>query len=98
MLISEIRRWHWAITWDNPDPANSSTMLHSLKRLGHVTRIQTKTTVLLAPRKGVEWRDIRRVIADNLHPMRGNAFYANLRSRRAFQYGTKTHHRWRRVG
>ena len=53
MLISEIKRWQWVITWDNPKPANSSTMYSALARLGNVTKIQTKTTVLLAPRAGV---------------------------------------------
>ena len=33
MLISEIRGWHWAITWDNPDPPDSSKMLKALNQL-----------------------------------------------------------------
>ena len=98
MLISEIKGWHWAITWDNPRPADSSAMLKALGRLGKITRTQTKTTVLLAPKASIGWRDIREAIIENLHPSKGNAFYANLRTQRAFQWGSKTGHRWQRVG
>ena len=98
MLISEIRGWHWAITWDNPNPADSSTMLKALSRLGRVTKTQTKTTVLLAPKVGVDWRRIRKVIVDNLHREKGNAFYANLRTHGAFQWGRNTRFHWKKVG
>jgi hypothetical protein len=96
-LISEIRRWHWAITWDNASPANSSTMLASLEKLGRVTMTQTKTTVLLAPNRTAGWRRIRKVIKANLHPTKGNAVYANLRSQKTFQWGSKTGHAWKKV-
>jgi hypothetical protein len=56
MLISEIRGWQWAITWDNPIPPDSSKMLRALSGLGKVTRVNTKTTVLLAPAKHVGWQ------------------------------------------
>ncbi len=98
MLISEIRGWHWAITWDNPDPPDSSKMLKALRQLGHLTTVQTKTTVLLAPKVGVGWRRIRKVIEANLNKNKGNAFYANLRTHRAFQRGRNTGFRWRKVG
>ncbi len=98
MLISEIRGWHWAITWDNPDPPDSSKMLKALNQLGHLTTVQTKTTVLLAPKVGVGWQRIRAVIVTNLHQKKGNAFYVNLRTRRAFQWGRKTRFHWKKVG
>ncbi len=97
-LISEIRSWQWAITWDNAKPANSSTMLADLANLGRLTQTQTKTTVLLAPKAKVTWRHIRLAIEKNLHPKKGNAFYANLRTRKAFQLGSKTKRRWKKVG
>jgi hypothetical protein len=97
MLKSEIKQWHWAITWDNPHPADSSKMLKALRGLGRVTRTQTKTTVLLAPKAKANWRQIRRLIESNLHPSRGNAFYANLRSQKAFEWGSKTGHVWKKV-
>jgi hypothetical protein len=97
MLISEVRGWHWAITWDNPVPADSSAILHVLGKLGRVTKLYTKTTVLLAPKSGVSWRQIRAAITNNLDPKKGNVAYANLRSGKAFQWGPKTGHHWRRV-
>ncbi len=97
MLISEIRGWHWAISWDNPRPANSSTMLRDLEKLGRLTAVQTKTTYLLAPKVGVNFKQIRDAIAANLHPDKGNAFYANLRSGKVFEYGSATAPKWKRV-
>ena len=100
MLISEIRGWHWVITWDNPLPADSSAMLAALRSLGRLTSVQTKTTYLLAPKKGVGWRQIRAAIEANLHPQKGNVTYVNLRSKGAFEWvewGGKTGHRWRKV-
>lgn len=97
MLVSEMRGWHWAITWDNPLPADSSAILMTLGQLGNLTRLQTKTTCLLAPRKGIGWRQIRNALTSNLHPRRGNVFYVNLRSGGAFQWGTATGHRWKKV-
>ena len=97
MLYSEIRKWHWAISWDNPLPADSSGMLNGLASLGNVTTIQTKTTVILAPKTGVTWQKIRQTIVANLHPQIGNAFYVNLRSKNAFQWGSKTRHKWKAI-
>ena len=98
MLISEIRGWHWAITWDNAYPADSSTMFRALGRLGHVTKTQTKTTALLAPKKNVDWRRIRQALVENLNRQTGNAVYANLRTRKAFQWGRKTRFHWKQIG
>jgi hypothetical protein len=97
MLISEIRGWQWAITWDNPVPADSSAILRALRKLGRVTKMQTKTSVLLAPKSGIGWGQIRAAITANLHPKKGNVMYANLRSGKAFQWGSKTSHHWRQV-
>jgi hypothetical protein len=97
MLISEIKGWHWAITWDNPLPADSSAMLAALRKLGRLTGVQTKTTWMLAPKANVSWRDIRAAIKGNLHPKKGNAFYVNLRSGKSFEYGSKTGFKWKAV-
>jgi hypothetical protein len=86
------------ISWDNPVPANSTRMICQLKRHGRVRRTEPKTTVSLTPYgRRVDWRRIRRTIARNLDPSRGNAMYANLNSRRAFEYGRSTNYKWRRV-
>ena len=90
MLISEINKWHWAISWDNPLPANSSSMLKALGRLGKLTKVQTKTTVVLAPKASVDVAQIRQAIVQNLHPNKGNAFYVNLKSGNARSYSSKT--------
>ncbi len=97
MLISELNKWHWAITWDNPAPANSSTMLAALRALGRLTPMGTKTTVLLAPRSNVKSADIRDAIKANLDRSKGNAFYADLRTGNAFEIGVKTKFNWRQV-
>jgi hypothetical protein len=97
MLLSEMRGWHYGISWDNPCPADSSTMLKSLRKLGKVTRLQTKTSVILFPRVGVTYWDVRRAIVENLHPAKGNAFYVNLRSRETRQYGKRTDGKWKRI-
>jgi hypothetical protein len=97
MLVSEMRGWQWAITWDNARPANSSKMIKALAVLGKVTKVHTKTTVLLAPKKGVGWQRIRGAIGANLHPAKGNALYANLQSHRAFHLGPGTKGTWKRV-
>jgi hypothetical protein len=86
------------ISWDNPVPANSKRMIRQLKRHGRVRKIEPKTTVELTPRGKADWRRIRRTIVRNLHPSRGRAMYANLRSSRAFTYGPGTNFTWRRVG
>jgi hypothetical protein len=97
MLISEVRGWHWAITWDNPVPADSSAMLAALGKLGKLTDVQTKTTYMLAPKKSVGWQQIRKAIVSNLHPKKGNAFYVNLRSGMSFEYGSSTGFLWKKV-
>ena len=97
MLISELRGWHWAITWDNPVPADSSSMLTALGALGKLTAVQTKTTYLLAPKANVGWRQIRTAIENSLHPTKGNVFYVNLRSGKSFERGSQTGHKWKRA-
>ena len=97
MLISEIKGWHWAITYDNPMPANSTALLAALKKLGRLTAVQTKTTYLLAPKKQVNWRQIRAAITMHMHHTRGNIFYVNLRSGGAFEWGKNTQFKWRRL-
>lgn len=97
MLISEVKRWHYFISWDNPDPADSRTMLRALKALGKVTRLQTKTSVALAPRSTTTWQQVRVAIEQNLHSRKGNAFYVNLRSSLGFHYGKATKFSWKRV-
>jgi hypothetical protein len=97
MLRSEIKGWHWAITWDNPEPADSSSMIAALSNLGRLTKVETKTTYLLAPLKKTTWRMIRLAIESNLHPRKGNVFYLNLRSGGAFEYGQNTGRKWRQV-
>jgi len=89
MLVSEILGWYWLITWDNAKPADSSAILRALKRLGRVKPVQTKTTVLLAPRAGVGWRQIRAAITASMDPVKGNATYANLRTQTAWQWSPK---------
>ena len=95
MLISEVKGWHYFISWDNPNPADSRTMLQSLGRLGKLTRLQTKTSIALAPYKNTDWRQVRDAIRVSLHPKNGNAFYVNLRSGKGFQIGPRTKRRWK---
>lgn len=97
LLVSEIQKWHWAISWDNPVPADSSAMLAALSALGKLTKLQTKTTVILAPRGNVPVSSIRKAISSNLHPTKGNAFYANLRTGNIFEWGSNTGHKWHKA-
>lgn len=97
MLYSQLKKWHWLISWDNPQPATSSTMLADLASLGKVTRVQTATTVILAPYASAGWRKIRAAIVANLNPATGKAVYINLRSGNAFDYGPATGHLWNKV-
>ena len=97
MLISEIKGWHYMISWDNPVPADSSSMLKSLGKLGRVTEIQTKTTVALSQKSSTDWRDVRVAIVNNLDNKKGNAFYVNIRSGKTFQYGKSTKYKWKKV-
>lgn len=76
-------------------PADSSAMLNALRKLGNVTRLQTKTSVVLSPRVGKRSWHVREAIKSNLHPIKGNAFYVNLRTTKAFQIGRKTKWLWR---
>lgn len=94
-LISEINKWHYLITWDNPVPADSSAIRAALEALGKVYELGPKTTVILAPRSQFNWRDVRRAIQNNLHKKKGNAVYANLRSSNIFGYGSHTGFSWR---
>lgn len=97
MLASEVKRWRYFVSWDNPTPADSRTMLAALKALGKVTPLQTKTSVALAPKASTRWQDVRVAIKQNLHPKRGNAFYVNLRSSLGFHIGKATGYKWKRV-
>ena len=101
-LISDVKGWHWLITWDNPVPANSSAMIRALSALGKVQPVYTKTTAVLAPLKKSKWRKIRKAIESNLNPSRrtiGKATYANLRSGKCFEcvMTRKPGKRWKRV-
>jgi hypothetical protein len=95
MLLSEVRGWYYFISWDNPVPADSSKMLKALQALGKVTKLQTKTSVVLAPKSSTKWRDVRRAVVQNLHTTKGNAFYVNLRSGKGFQIGKSTGGHWK---
>jgi hypothetical protein len=97
MLTSEIEKWHWVITWDNPRPADSSAMIAALSSLGKLMSVQTKTTYILAPKANVRLQQIRDAIRNNLDPRKGNAVYVNLRTRNAFECGTMTGFKWRRA-
>ncbi len=101
-LISEKKGWHWLITWDNPMPANSSSMIAALSALGKVQQVYTKTTVVFAPRKTSTWRMVRTAIENNLNPSSravGKATYANFKSSGCFEciMTRKRGKRWRRV-
>src|SRR2546430_3641349 len=85
------------ISWDNPVPANSKRMVRQLKKHGRIRKSEPKTTVALTPHGQTNWRKIRRTIERNLHPSQGRAMYANLNSRRAFEYGRSTGYKWRNV-
>lgn len=95
MLISEILEWQWAITWDNADPNSDSTKLISaFEQLGAISKMETKTTVILSPKANVADREIRDVIANNLDQSKGNAVYVNIKTREAYEWGTHTGHVW----
>lgn len=97
MLISEVKGWHYFISWDNPKPPNSAKIKDALSALGKVTQLLTKTSVAFSPRRGTHWRDVRSAIRDNLDTKKGNAFYVSLRSGQAFQIGEKTNWRWKKT-
>jgi hypothetical protein len=97
MLISEIKGWHYFISWDNPIPADSSAMLKALGALGKVTVMQPKTTVALSPRASTTWDGVRDAIKSNLHPNKGNAMYVNVRTGKGFQIGKKTKYLWKKT-
>src|SRR5690349_2704991 len=96
-LLSEIKGWHYYISWDNPVPADSRSMVAALDKLGRLTKLHTKTSVVLSPRIGVGWWDVRSAVRKNLNPIKGNAFYVNLRSGKAFQIGKNTNWLWKRA-
>jgi hypothetical protein len=89
MLISEIEGWHYVISWDNPQPADSSSMRKALTRLGKLYSLKTKTSVVLAPKSSTSVHDVRAAIRDNLNAVKGNAFYVNLKSGKGFQISMK---------
>jgi hypothetical protein len=95
MLISEVKGWHYYISWDNPVPANSSAMIKALAALGKVSSLKTKTSVVLSPRSTVGYRDVRSAISGNLNQKTGSAFYVNLKSGRGFQISHKTNWLWK---
>lgn len=97
MLYSEIRGWQWLITWDNPTPANSTTLKSALRGLGSVIEATTKTTVIFAPRHGVSWKVIRDALTSNLNQTTGKVVYVNMMSKRAFEWGPQTNFQWQRV-
>lgn len=95
MLMSEVKGWHYFISWDNPVPANSSAMLASLRLLGRVSKLSTKTSVVLSPKSTVTWSHVRSAIRLNLNRRNGSAFYVNLRSGKGFQISRKTQWLWK---
>jgi hypothetical protein len=97
MLVSEMRKWHFAISWDNPDPPDSSSMLKSLNKLGKLYEVETKTTVVLAPNSDVSHNDVREAVRKKLNPTKGNAIYINLKSRNIFECGAKTNFKWKKA-
>ena len=97
MLISEIKGWHYYISWDNPTPADSSAILKALGKLGRLTKLRTKTSYVLAPRVSTKPQHVRDAIKHNLHSLKGNAFYVNLRTGKGFQIGRNTKWLWKRA-
>jgi hypothetical protein len=97
MSFQKAKKWHYFISWDNPYPADSRTMLRDLRCIGAVTRLQTKTSIALIPYEETTWQDVRDAIKNNLHPRRGKAFYVNLRSGRGFEIGRATAFKWKQV-
>lgn len=95
MLVSEIKGWYYYISWDNPVPANSRSMLKALRALGNVSVLETKTSIALAPKQGYSWRHVRTAIEENLNQTTGKAFYVNLRSGKGFEISQRTNWRWR---
>ena len=80
MLYSEIRGWQWMITWDNPVPADSSAIIAALQKLGRVTKLETVTTHIFAPKKRVNYHQIRAALTANLNPTTGKVAYTNLKT------------------
>ncbi len=98
MLISEVRGWRYFISWDNPQPADSSSMLKDLERLGKVKPLETKTSVVLSPKRKTTYHHVREAIKKNLsreNLKTGKAFYVNLRSGQGFEIGKSTKWKWR---
>ena len=97
MAVQQAKKWHYFISWDNPDPADSRTMLRDLRALGTVTQLQTKTSVALVPSKTTRWQHVRKAIKRNLHGVTGKAFYVNLRTGNGFEIGKATKFLWKQV-
>ena len=98
MLLSEVKGWHYFISWDNPQPADSSSMLKDLERLGKVRSLETKTSVVLSPKRKTTYHHVREAIKKNLNRENlktGKAFYVNLRSGQGFEIGKSTKWKWR---
>jgi hypothetical protein len=97
MLLSELRGLHYVISWDNPLPADSSSMHKALRKLGNISRVSIKTTVTLSPKASVRWRHVREAVKENLHPVKGRAVYVNTRTGKTFHIGRSTKWRWARL-
>lgn len=95
MLISEIKGWHYFISWDNANPANSSSLLKALEALGKVSTLETKTSIVLAPYSTTHWKQVRDAIRKNLNQNTGKAFYVNLRTGKGFEIGASTKWLWK---
>lgn len=97
MLTSELKGWYYLITWDNAVPTDSSTLKDALRRIGRISELQPRTTVLFAPRAGVAGPALRRTISAHLHPRKGGAAYSSLRSKAVWEFGRRTGGTWRKV-
>jgi hypothetical protein len=62
-----------------------------------LTALSAKGDPLEAIDRLVPWESFRGDIVANLHPTRGNVFYMNLRSRKAFKRNRATRYHWKEV-
>ena len=81
-------------TWDNPSPADSSSMLSGLRSLGLSLSMNTKTSIVVALKPSNSWRDLRCVIENNLNKKKGRAVYVNLKSSRVWEFDYATTAKW----
>lgn len=84
MLLSEITASYFVITWDNPDPAHSGTMLAALQALGRFTECAAKTSGALAPRANVSYLDVLNAVETNLNSSKGRAIVADIDKRQVW--------------